>query len=234
MKSLKRFRAPIVACTLVGMIVLPFWLCLRDDHQRTLDTELIAFMRSGSIQDVRSLLKQGADPNARDLNGVPPESMLEHVIALVTRKHSLEFDNAPCALLVAIDFGMGTEDPALVRLLLEYGADVNLCEHCKEPPLLRAEHCRSLATVRLLLDHGANANLQSPDGTTALVMGINSASPEIVQLLLDHGAQVHTQKASNGRSDLDEASSYSLQGPYAVQCAQILTILKNAVNAQGK
>lgn len=208
---------------------------LEVDHQRQLDSELIVFVRSENVPEVRSLLKQGADPSARDLSMVPPESLLEHLVAFITRKHSPAFDQAPCALSYATSAAMRSDHPTLVRLLLDHGASVKLSEHWNRPPLILAASSGSIQTTRLFLDRGANANVVDGNGTTALRVGILSGSPEIVQLLLDHGAQVHMQKDANGLNDLDVANNAAQsQSPHAMRFRPIVTLLEKAGKAQGK
>ena len=236
MKSLKRFRAHIIVTSiLVGMIALPFWLSLLADYQRHLDSDLIVFVRSGSVLEVRSILKQGANPNAYDLNDLKAESPIEHIVALITHKHNYAFHGERCALSYAIDVDIQSYHPTIVRLLLENGADVKLIHNRSDAALLPlAVKYARFELVALLLDHGANANTCDDSGTTALRVGIQSGFPEMVQRLLEHGAHVDLQKDVYGHNDIDVARMNATNRPdCAAQYNEILILLKDASKAHG-
>ena len=76
------------------------------------------------------LLKKGADPNARDKDGVTPLML------------STSYRNTDAA-----------------EVLLAVGADVNQPNNSGETPLIRAVQLRDLPMVRLLLKNGANADI---------------------------------------------------------------------------
>nr|XP_045614862.1 ankyrin-3-like [Procambarus clarkii] len=118
---------------------------------------------------VRLLLEAGASPDTRDPQGTPLVSLL--VIA-------------------------GSSD--LVSLVLDKGADVNICGCSDETPLLNAVHYRQLECARLLLNRGADPNTPSNDGNSALMWAAGRSngigmqrSLACVNLLLKHGAHVN-------------------------------------------
>ena len=76
------------------------------------------------------LLKKGADPNARDKNGVTPLIL------------SASYRNTDAA-----------------EVLITVGADVNQANNAGETPLIRAVQLRDLAMVRLLLQNKANPDI---------------------------------------------------------------------------
>ncbi|KAJ7270941.1 ankyrin repeat-containing domain protein [Mycena rebaudengoi] len=115
------------------------------------------------------------------------------------------------------------EHVAVIQLLLEHGANVNLqgghditalqtaswLGNTVAVQLLldyganvaaRGEHALQaasfrghVAVVQLLLGHGADVNLQGEGDTTALLVASVVGSTEVVQLLLDHGADANKQ-----------------------------------------
>jgi ankyrin repeat protein len=87
------------------------------------------------------------------------------------------------ALPVAIRDG----NHAMVRRLLDQGADANARDPAGETALMQAALNADAEMVRLLLDRGADVNARSPVGT-ALLRAIHD--PGKVELLCDHGARV--------------------------------------------
>jgi ankyrin repeat protein len=82
---------------------------------------------------------------------------------------------------------------AIVRLLLDNGANVNLPIDNKHDgtPLMSAAEKGRLAVVKLLLVHKAEVNIQTAIGTrqvTALHQAAQNGHDQVVALLLEHGA----------------------------------------------
>jgi len=86
-------------------------------------------------------------------------------------------------------------DAALVRTLLERGADPNVTDEAAATPLMWA--VPDLEKVRLLLDRGADVSARSSDGRTPLMLaaGLPGATP-VAQLLIDRGAKVRDRAPS--------------------------------------
>lgn len=70
------------------------------------------------------------------------------------------------------------------KLLVEYGADVNLCQSNGESALANAANRGNVELVSFLLEHGADPNLRKSFGTPlAFADGV-----AVMRVLLDHGA----------------------------------------------
>jgi beta-lactamase regulating signal transducer with metallopeptidase domain len=89
-------------------------------------------------------------------------------------------------LIEAIDNG----DVAIVRELLDHGANVNAAVDGDGSPLIVAAREGHLDLVRLLLDRGADPNLGVPGDGAALIMAAREGHLAIVQVLLDRGADI--------------------------------------------
>jgi ankyrin repeat protein len=88
---------------------------------------------------IQSLLAQGANPNAPDAGSVP---------------------------LVNV---MGKEDPEeVVRLLLQYGANVEGSRNPANLPIVMAASLGNVKITKLLLAHGANVHVRDHEGKSAL------------------------------------------------------------------
>lgn len=91
----------------------------------------------------------------------------------------------------AVDSG----DPALVRALVEAGADARKVNEYGVPPLAEAARVGNLEMCRILLKGGADPNA-APGGYPLLFGPVNENHPEVVRLLLQSGARLGEHKAA--------------------------------------
>ena len=98
-------------------------------------------------------------------------------------------------------------DIEMVRVLLDYGLDVNSRNIRGWTPLYYApnSHPNDPGAVRLLLDRGADPNLGTEDGDTPLREASRYGRVEMARLLIEHGASVEV-KGRDGKTALDLAS----------------------------
>lgn len=75
--------------------------------------------------------------------------------------------------------------PAIVKILLEAGADVNALSG-EFPPLNRAVSQGNTELVKILLDAGANVFQKDRQGWTSVQLAYNNDHKEIVRLLNEH------------------------------------------------
>jgi ankyrin repeat protein len=75
----------------------------------------------------------------------------------------------------------------MVRLLLEYGSNVDVSDKDSATPLIQAiRFWVELDTIRLLLDnHGAAVNIPDNDGFTPLLLTVEYGQVEATRLLLE-------------------------------------------------
>ncbi|KAI5815984.1 hypothetical protein BZA77DRAFT_264639 [Pyronema omphalodes] len=109
-------------------------------------------------------------------------------------------------LLRAVQLG----NNALVKLLLEKGADTEAYDSDGYRPLLLAAEGGNEALVRLLLDADADIEAQKggrSQGTTALIGAASMGHYTIVEVLLDQGANVDSE-AYDGSTALMQAVSH--------------------------
>ena len=123
------------------------------------------------------LIKEGADPNAKDANGGTILMDLCHF-----------------------------PDIAVARFLLHHGATVNEPRSSKgrTPLMVACAYWCGVDMVKLLVENGAAINAQSQDGTTALMLAAQFEKLDVVNYLLEHGADAG-KKNSAGKTALDLA-----------------------------
>lgn len=113
-----------------------------------------------NFEEAETFVKAGEDVNAPDHTGTTP-------------------------LLYAAGYG----HPAMVRWLLDKGADPN-GRHAftGETPLLSAAYYGNLAVVKILVERGADINIKSRNGYNALEYARKYNFAEVEKILLENGA----------------------------------------------
>ncbi len=125
------------------------------------DRELLMAVGQGQTARTETLLKAGANVNARH----PPLNLSPLLVA-----SELNFD--------------------MVKLLVARGAEVNVSDRDGVTPLMRAVALRDLRMVTLLLDANAQINSKDHRGHTALTHAVLRSDAPILKLLIDRGADV--------------------------------------------
>ena len=168
--------------------------------------QFFAAVRRDNAQVVQQLLAIGFDANTLDpqkrtglMLAIAGKSTKVAVFLISTLNIDLEALNpaGENALMLASISG----DEALVRQLIERGADIN-------KPGWTALHYAASAghdkIVRLLLEHHAFVDAESPNGSTPLMLAAQYGSTASVKMLLEEGAQAD-QKNQQGLTALDFA-----------------------------
>ena len=151
-------------------------------------------VQASEREKARSLLKDGADVNAAQGDGMTPlhwsalsndvetAEMLLYAGANVKAATRL---GAYTPLILASRSGHA----AIVKTLLNAGADVNQATGTGATPLMLAAASGSADAVRVLLARGAAVNTrESKTGETALMFAAASNRAQVVELLLLNGA----------------------------------------------
>ena len=142
---------------------------LSDERAVSPEEALVAYTELRDIEDVRRLLDAGVDPNVgrRDCLGL----------------------YEPSAVHCAVHIG----EEAIVRLLIEYGADVNRVGIECGSPLQSALRYGHEEIADMIIDApNFNANNESCGRESFLYFAIRYGNYRIIKRLLDKGANVDT------------------------------------------
>jgi len=148
---------------------------------------LVDAARAGDIDTVRTLLQAGANARAKvDLRDWMDCKPLRRVAS-------------PSLFITPIQRAKGV---AVVKLLIDAGADVN-AKSALEPPLrYQVETLGDAASVRALIEAGANIEYETAFSRTVLMWAVSHSDPAIVEALLQGGARVNAKDYS-GHTALD-------------------------------
>ncbi|KAJ6093116.1 hypothetical protein N7486_008405 [Penicillium sp. IBT 16267x] len=152
-------------------------------------TALSVAAQNGHKEIVELLLENNADINARSRVGDFPSfsgsAIFSH--SAIVNSRSLR-QNGRTALYAACAQGQ----EKMVRLLLDNGADVTLCNNGNNYPIHAACKGHHTGIVKLLLERGADANSEmGAMGGTPLYIAANAGFMELTAVLVEGGANIN-------------------------------------------
>ncbi len=168
-----------------------------EESQVPQNAALLEAAKSGDINEVKRLIKEGADVNALDTN------LNNSLYWAVKNNHSTTAE-------VLLDNGadLHTFDPSRERDVLSRYQEIET-EHSKNSLHLAAK-LGNLEAVQDLLGKGANVNAQNDTGKTPLHWAAREGHKQVVQALLDKGANVNAED-QDGETSLDLATNQDIE-----------------------
>jgi ankyrin repeat protein len=154
--------------TMVGIVVTVTSLA-----GATADGRLASAMKNRDAAAVRALLKQRADVNAPDVEGMT---------ALHWAAHWGDLDTA--------------------KLLIRAGANAKAANRYGVTPLHEASTLGSIPMIEALLKAGADPNAPFGEGETPLMTAARTGNADAVRMLLTFGANVNAREAWRGQTAL--------------------------------
>jgi uncharacterized protein len=157
----------------------------------------------GDVARVKLFLEAGIDPSVRNSLGrtalwvATERRQLGVLKALLAGGVVPNEKNAPLGeggksiVFEAVDIG----DAALVRALVEAGADAKTANDYEVPPLAEVARTGQLEMCEILLKGGADPNA-APAGFPLLYGPVNEGHLEVVRLLIKSGARLGEHKAA--------------------------------------
>jgi len=143
--------------------------------------------RKGNISRMETLLKLNPDTlSSHNENGFTPliiavyRNQAKVTEYLLLHKVNVNTSSPEGPALLGASYKGNIE---LAELLLQYGADVNICNETGTSALMYAALSNNLALAKLLLKNGAKKNLVEKSGKTALDYAKIRESPEMISLL---------------------------------------------------
>lgn len=133
---------------------------IRSTPYSEVNNKLLKAAKKGAPEEVKTLLEEGADVNAKDEDGFT-------VLMYAALSGNLQ----------------------LVKHLVNRGADVNARDKDGKTALMFVAAKGDLEAVRFLLDSGADVHAEAANGNTALQLAEEEDNREIVMLLKSHGAE---------------------------------------------
>lgn len=158
------------------------------DHKLELDepgaggrTPLLESIRTGRFEMMRYLLKQGANPRAKDTEGFDPLMLAvkegrADAIGDLAAYHREDLD---AALLTAALLGQ----PKVIDELTKYGGSIYARMDDGRTALMVAAENGHAEAVKLLIDLGSNRFTTDPDGHTAMDLATSAGHDEIAKLI---------------------------------------------------
>lgn len=110
----------------------------------------------------------------------------------------------------------------IAKMLIEYGADVDVSDYQGATPLILAAINGHREVAQLLLEHGALVHKTSAHGITALHMGAMYSGSAIIQFLLEQGLEIEV-RTEHHRTPL-------LLAAYEGNLAAVCTLLANGAD----
>jgi len=164
-------------------------------------------MRDSDIDMVRILLDAGGNPNVPDPKEkglIPLERAVvkneKDIVRLLLSRGANP--NGAAALSPPLHYAIAVlEDPEMVSILLEGGADINVPDPLREGilPLEQAARTWKTETVRLILQRGADPNMM---GTAyrepPFIVAVRSQVPEFIQAFIERGVNVNMVNNRDG------------------------------------
>jgi hypothetical protein len=133
------------------------------------DEPLHRAIQYGDVNEVRGLIEEGADVNAKDGSDRIP-------LGYAAEKGSME----------------------IVELLISAGADVNGCGHDDLVPFVWASETGHIEIAKLLILEGTDVNVRDNGGSTCLIWAAWKGRTELAEMLIDRGADVNSTDHNGG------------------------------------
>ncbi len=194
---------------------------LGNEDEDTLENPLHRAAEKGDLREVKRLIKEGANVNARNGDGSTPlhkaaqKGHLKVVKYLIRKGADVNakdrYGYTPLHLSVSEDH----ED--VVAYLVKMGADVNARDGQGFTPLHVAAMEGKWEMVRYLLDSGADVNVRNNDGETPLFWVARHGNVEMVKYMIKKGAKLNVRNVE-GKTPCDVAKKWKRKAVIPLLC----------------
>jgi ankyrin repeat protein len=154
-------------------------------------TILMYAAQFGRAEIVQVLLKHGADPNRR-YKGRRQGEFFEGRTALMYAAEASANIPAPVKM-------SGGDQPSVLKLLIEAGANVNVQDAMGQSALSLAVERAQSGAAEFLIEHGANPNVKNLFGEPLLIVVIETSQFRAALLMIEKNADVNaTDRSPSG------------------------------------
>ncbi|XP_065906452.1 uncharacterized protein [Dysidea avara] len=122
---------------------------------------------TGDVDDIKTLASSGVDVNA--------------VVDMYRERKT------------SLHYAAERNQPIVIKLLHEYGVDINCQDRNGRTPLMYAARGYHTDVVKMLHEFGADINHQDNDGSTPLMYAGNGGHTDVVKMLHEFGADINHQ-----------------------------------------
>src|SRR5688572_8451404 len=151
----------------------------------------------GALAEVRALIKQGTDVNAVRVDGLTALNAAVYTDRLDVVEELLRAGAKPSADRYGVTplyLAAVNGNAAMIRRLLDAGADPNAVDAGGETALITAARTGNPATLRALIERGARVDAREPEfQQTALMIAVREDHAPAVEVLLGAGASADAQ-----------------------------------------
>ena len=155
---------------------------------REIDTSLYRICAKGSVEDVKALLAQGANPSVPHWEEPWPDDL----------EPELYSEDYYC-----IHEAARNPDIRVLDFLVAQGVDPNMFEYWRRQPLAYAAESNSLEMVMRLVELGNDAGNCDYDGGTVLSWAALNPDERVLEFLIESGAEIGS--ACYGCTEMDIA-----------------------------
>ncbi|KAJ3376336.1 hypothetical protein HDU84_000354 [Entophlyctis sp. JEL0112] len=162
-------------------------------------TVLMVAARGNHAETVRLLLSKGADTTHIDAIG---RTASEWGCSAIINQWSKQEETSSLKFFAQhhtpdeLQAWLQGSQSAVVKWLVDHGANVNAENVNKATPLHIASQNGHLEVVKWLVDHGANVNAENVQKATLLHIASQNGHLEVVKWLVDHGANVNAENVN--------------------------------------
>lgn len=171
--------------------------------EQRLNRQLIAAVWKGRFEEIRELVRKGADPDTRRgpqcrtlLMQACEQGDLAAVRVLISsgaQAAGITDNDMDTCLHVAA----GGEKPELIDILIAKGAKTESRNKSHYTPLMVAASSGRTGNIRTLIGHDADVNATTKSGLSALHLATLAGEADTVALLLKHGADPMAETHKN-------------------------------------
>lgn len=212
----------IILISIPIILVVTIYGC---NYKYSRSEDLIKAINNNNVAEVKSMIRKGYDVNQKDSPDMPvlevsgkyplveacANGNLEIMKLLLDNGAIVNTNESFTPLETAISVDPEKNSVEKVKMLLQYGANVNFIGDSKYTALIYACECvpageeeKSYQICKMLIAKKADVNLQNQEGRTALIMASMSNCYKVMKLLLENGANANI-KDITGKEALDYA-----------------------------